>query len=231
MSKYKTNGTKEDEFIEECKKGSLEKIKKFIEEDKVKPDIVDEDERTGLHWAAAGGHLAIVQYLVNQCNQSVNTIDDGGWSPLLSATSSGHINMVKVLLEFGANPNDTNDTKKSPLHYASSKNRVDIVDLLLDYGAKSFKDSNGMAPIHRAAAIGSVEVIKRLLTKAKVNIDSQDSQGDTAAHIAAESNYENVIELLLENNADMTIENSDHKTPIDITSSQTIKYIIKEWKK
>ena len=55
----------------------------------------DEDGRTALHWAAANKpnprvkHAECVEWLI-QRGAKVNTHDDGGWSPFMSACSAGH---------------------------------------------------------------------------------------------------------------------------------------------
>jgi hypothetical protein len=48
--------------------------------------IVLIDERTALHWACSAGKDNIVQYLLEK-NASIDTVDDSGWTPIMSATS------------------------------------------------------------------------------------------------------------------------------------------------
>ncbi|EFA85216.1 ankyrin repeat-containing protein [Heterostelium album PN500] len=219
--------TKKDDLFQAAKDGNLDQLKKFIEQDGMKPSDVDEDERTLLHWAASNGRIVIVQYLINECKQSVNTSDDGGWTPLLSAVSCGHAHMAKLLLENGADANCQNDSKRTPLHYASSKGKSDIVDLLLQHGAKSRKDDTGSAPIHRAAAIGNTAIIERLVSSEKNDINSTNVEGDTAAHIACMYGFDEVVHLLLSLGADFTMENNEQKKPYQLAGN-SIKYIIDE---
>lgn len=48
-------------------------------------------------------------------------MDDGGWSPLISATSAGHIAVVRLLLGInGVDPNAKTSAGRTPLHYVSS---------------------------------------------------------------------------------------------------------------
>ncbi|GAM22126.1 hypothetical protein SAMD00019534_053010 [Acytostelium subglobosum LB1] len=212
------NKTKLDELFDAAKAGDVDKVRTFIEKDGLKADALDEDERTLLHWAAANGRMDVAAYLINEHKISPNTCDDGGWTPLLSASSSGHAHMVRLLLENNADANCANEAKRTPLHYACSKGKADIVDLLLQNGAKSRKDDTGASPIHRAAANGSVVIIERLIKAEKNNIDSQNVEGDTAAHIAVMYGYDEVVTLLLSLGADFTIENKEKKTPIQLAS-------------
>ena len=51
------------------------------------------------------------------------------------AVSSGHEEVVQLLLSHGANVNHVNEIGVSSLHYAASKNRLRIASLLLNAGA------------------------------------------------------------------------------------------------
>jgi hypothetical protein len=74
----------------------------------------DEDGRTALHWAAANKptpgkmHAECVEHLI-KVGAKVNTHDDGGWTPFMSACSAGHVQVcasersVGRLLSFHAN--------------------------------------------------------------------------------------------------------------------------------
>lgn len=42
------------------------------------------------------------------------------------SSSVGCVDLVKMLLEKGCDPNATNENKQRPLHYACSKNHVDV---------------------------------------------------------------------------------------------------------
>lgn len=61
-------------------------------------DKKDEDERTPLHWACAHGRTDVVEFLIESANARVNVQDDAGWTPLMSAVSAGHVDVVSVLL-------------------------------------------------------------------------------------------------------------------------------------
>ncbi len=59
-------------------------------------NAVDEDERTALHWAAAAGHMEVVEYLTDK--SKIDHQDDAGWTPLMSAASAGHVDVVSYLI-------------------------------------------------------------------------------------------------------------------------------------
>ncbi|KAL6793695.1 WD40 repeat-like protein [Trichoderma sp. SZMC 28013] len=57
--------------------------------------------RTALSWASAGGHMPVVQLLLNKA-VDVNSQDNDGWTPMHWASERGHEDVVRLLLDRGA---------------------------------------------------------------------------------------------------------------------------------
>lgn len=66
------------------------------------------------------------------------------------ATLGGLESTVKILLQYAADPNVQDKSKRTALHIASWKGFPDIVRVLLDYGAKASKDQWGDTPLEQA---------------------------------------------------------------------------------
>ena len=82
--------------------------------------------------------------------RDVDIKDDGGWTPLIIASSAGHMDIVQMLVEKGAKVNEVTDEGRSPLLYAASKGRENIASFLLSHGADPNKgDKLGATPLHR----------------------------------------------------------------------------------
>lgn len=65
------------------------------------------------------------------------TYGEGGVSPLTLASEQGYENIVKLLLEAGADPNyDPDEDGETALKAATAKNHSKIVELLKSYGSK-----------------------------------------------------------------------------------------------
>jgi ankyrin repeat protein len=94
----------------------------------------DDDGRSGLHTAAAHGHFELCDKLASANPNAVNAEDEGGWTPILSASSSGHTQVVHCLVKAGANVNVSNSALRTPLHYAASKGHEHVIRLLIDAG-------------------------------------------------------------------------------------------------
>ncbi|XP_053555114.1 26S proteasome non-ATPase regulatory subunit 10 isoform X1 [Bombina bombina] len=139
-----------------------------------------------------------------------------GWTPLHIAASAGRDDIVKALIEKGAQVNASNQIGCTPLHYAASKNKQEITLMLLENGASpDATDKFHSTPLHRAASKGNFKIIQILLLhKASTNI--QDSEGNTALHLACDEERIEEAKFLVENGASIYIENTEEKTPLQI---------------
>ena len=69
----------------------------------------------------------------------VNKANDQGWTPLISASHSGHAEIVQLLLKKGADVKATATVKgadMTALEAAKIRNKEEIVKMLKDAGAK-----------------------------------------------------------------------------------------------
>jgi len=106
----------------------------------------------------------MIQLLLDR-NAEVNARDVlGGCTPLgLAAVSAYGIDIVKVLLENGADANTKNDAGVSVLINASLNGRLEVVKLLLENGADpTYKDNNGKTAVTVAREEGHKDVVKLL---------------------------------------------------------------------
>ena len=83
--------------------------------------------------AAQRGDTALVEELLKE-GADPNTTS-GGASPLVFAAEEGHIDIVRLLLQAGANINEGDNGNITPLICASTRGYAPIVRLLLDAGA------------------------------------------------------------------------------------------------
>ncbi len=76
------------------------------------------------------------------------------------AAFGGNVDVVKLFLERGADPNIKNKDGWTTLHEAAFSGHVNVVKLLLVYGADpTVKDKDGKTPLDLARAWGHREVV------------------------------------------------------------------------
>ena len=80
--------------------------------------------------------LDVLKELMQGDTKNINTKDQGyGRTPLHLAGMLGDLNIVKAIVEQGANINQQNSTGASPLLYATNHENEDVIDYLLSKGA------------------------------------------------------------------------------------------------
>lgn len=169
--------------------------------------------------AALSGDNAEVQRLLEQ-GHNVNAINELTWdSPLLHALYKNNIELVKMLLEWGANPHQ-GGYGESTLHIAVRVGNLEIVKLLVEDHHVDLheKDGCGYSPLHIAITGDNVGTVKYLLSKGAdpndtVGDDSPDSEWEHSLHLLRTDNVE-MAKTLVEGGANVDRRNSDRVTPL-----------------
>jgi ankyrin repeat protein len=90
----------------------------------------DSDHRTPLHTAAGHGNIAMVELLVDRFDASTSAIDKYGQTPLAYAVSRKKNNVIKWLVDIGANINIPDKQGWTPLHDAVNIGDIDTIKIL-----------------------------------------------------------------------------------------------------
>ena len=120
-----------------CLKGDLELAKMLIKRD---ADI-NHPGWTSLHYAATGGHTAIIQLLLEE-SAYIDTESPNGTTPLMMAARYGNAKAVQLLINEGADLQLKNQLGLTALDFAIQGQRPDAIQLLQSV-SKSSKDASG----------------------------------------------------------------------------------------
>lgn len=173
---------------------------------------------------------------------SINAPTKSGETPLISAITTGDVELVQLMLQRGAGVEIRCADEITPLMHAVNNGDLSIVELLLSKGAQVDAMTAGWTALHRAEDMVNVALVKSLLAKG-ANIearspkdfspkkhplarlgsdpidhdefDASDTDGGwTALLRAATSGQEPMVRLLLENNADIEAKSPNNGTPL-----------------
>jgi uncharacterized protein len=119
--------TPEDEspLMMACLKGHIDIVKQLISRDA----DVNKVGWTPLHYAATGGHVAIIQLLLDQ-HAYIDAESPNGTTPLMMAAHYGTTAAVKVLLEAGADPMLRNQLGLTAIDFANRAGRQDVAQMI-----------------------------------------------------------------------------------------------------
>lgn len=84
---------------------------------------------TPLHYAATGGHLRIVAFLIG-AHADLDAASSNGTTALMMGAMYGNAHVVKLLLESGADPSIRNEHQLSALDFAQRAGRADSAALI-----------------------------------------------------------------------------------------------------
>ncbi|KAI0184788.1 ankyrin repeat-containing domain protein [Xylaria flabelliformis] len=189
---------------------NLDLIKMVIE---AGADVNEIDPRTGetpLYTHLTGSpSIPIVQYLVDTCKADINLASGDLRYPIIQACSLSNLEIIRFLVEAGADVNVKDCAGRSPVHlfYYTGSNEVDI---LVDHGADlEATDKLGRTPLHYAAAVGDEKDVEELLKSSKIDVNQRDIDGWTPLMWACLQrktwNLDYVADVLLARGADIWV--------------------------
>lgn len=184
--------------------------------------------QTILWTAAYQGNQEIVQLLIQQ-GVDVDQADSSGVTPLYAAVTNNHPDVVELLLASTADPDLQKDDGNTALHSASANCFHDSVELLLGLGAsRELRNDNNLIPLDVTCLmevedselrIGVEDLLSPLIGAARndnltaveewlafgEDVDDQLRSGKSALMCAAINNNEEIIDILLNANADVSL--------------------------
>ncbi len=175
-----------------------------------------------------------------------------GDTALHLAAAGYRVELVRLLLVAGADPNSTiNHRRSGPLHYAAdgyingpawnAKRQVETIQCLLEAGAEiNAQDKNGASPLHRAVRTRCAAAVKCLL-KAGGNPTLKNKSGSTPFHLAvqdtgrggtgaeaARTAQRQIIHEFLSFGLNPALEDGNGKSVFDCVRSAWIRDILSE---
>ena len=141
-SEQKRRDEDEEKFLRACESGDVESVISLIEPPtdenglSTGPPLVDVrakhiDNWTGLHYAARGGHVEVIQALLSSLQPlDINCRTKSSWSALMIAADKGWADVCALLVRYGAAIHITNSDGKSAIFLARESGFHEIAQLL-----------------------------------------------------------------------------------------------------
>nr|WDP79879.1 transient receptor potential cation channel subfamily A member 3 [Apostichopus japonicus] len=182
-------------------------------------ETLDYNQKNCLHLAVEMDHVEFVKMLLRHVN-SVNIINATSkmeWTPLHYAAENGNVEIMRCLLDAGANLTCKDHQVKSPLHIAASHGKLKFTAAALHEQPDTINESDrrGMTPLLLASKHGHHHVVRYLL-KTGADISSRNSHEMTALSLAAMKGNVHVISVLLQFHSNVNAQDKDWNTPLHI---------------
>ncbi|MES2783966.1 MAG: ankyrin repeat domain-containing protein [Pseudomonadota bacterium] len=157
------------------------------------PNTPNPQKLDGLYLALQESNLKAAQALIDWPKTNVESRTPQDESPLMIASLRGHLELVRKLIDRGA---DVNKTGWTPLHYAATSGHVPVIALLLEHHAYIDAESpNKTTPLMMAVHYGSPEAVRHLL-EAGADPSLKNQLGMTAVDFAHRANRKDMAELV-----------------------------------
>lgn len=164
--------------------GDTAVVQRLLTEGEDPNECYGADEEPALLVAAVERREEIVRHLL-QAGANPNHGDMCGYTPLMAAVCADAINIVKLLIEAGADPHrHCGCSGANALQDAAIGGHADIVELLLNHGVKPDDSENaeGMTSLMCAVQALDEESVQLLLTHG-AKPGTRSSKGDTALEL------------------------------------------------
>jgi ankyrin repeat protein len=122
----------------------------------------------------------------------VNVQDGNGRSPLHRGAESGNMELIRLLLDRGAEINAENVGGHTPLHFGAFAGHVEVLRVLLDNGARiDHQGKDGSVPLHFACGQGKMEAIEYLIQRG-ANLKIENNAGKLPLDWAVQNMHHDV---------------------------------------
>ena len=166
--------------------------------------------------------MNVIRHWVNTNRSLLNVCDECNNTPLHYAALHGHLDIIRMLINFGCDASIKGQRGWTPLHFACKGGHSNVVKMLLSKRSYNFMsvDDNGNLPIHIAATFGHWDIIQMLATDFGCDINIAGEHGWTALHYACQGGHISTVKKLIrELNCYPNKKNSKHgSTPIHIAA-------------
>ncbi|XP_037657067.1 ankyrin repeat and KH domain-containing protein 1 isoform X11 [Choloepus didactylus] len=191
-----------------CAGGFVDIVKVLLNEG---ANIEDHNENghTPLMEAASAGHVEVARVLLDHGAGINNHSNEFKESALTLACYKGHLDMVRFLLEAGADQEHKTDEMHTALMEACMDGHVEVARLLLDSGAQVNMPADSFeSPLTLAACGGHVE-LAALLIERGANLEEVNDEGYTPLMEAAREGHEEMVALLLAQGANINAQTEE----------------------
>lgn len=212
-------------------RGNIDVIKYLLESSE-KKKLSNQEKHVLIRKCIKNDRLDIVKCLINASDkEGINQEDSNSETLLHFAASLGRLDILKYLIEIGADLYVKTDYNETPLHYAIRGQQVKVVEELLKLcpvKEATYDTLFSDLAVHIAAEVGNVEIFCMLLAD---GYSAQSCfQSKNPIHRAAAFGQWRIMKILVDSGIDINTKTKNHEIPLHfaLTSGElsAIEYLL-----
>lgn len=154
--------------------------------------------------AIIGGNESVVKEILKSCPYFIDAKIDEYMTPLKTASACGNLNIVKILVEKGAEVYSNPMASYPAIMDASWNKQQEIVNYFLNEIPEKAVGTNGLGvTINLAAREGWTEIVKKQIERDPLAVHQRGWIGDTPLHWSCHNGFDEIVNLLIDNGADI----------------------------
>ena len=229
--------------------GNLDEVRELLKTKQYEVDLKNSHNQTSLHLACANGHIDMVWTLANDFGADIGALDNGGNTPLFFAAKNKHVQIIVMLILFSMCGRLFNGIA---LPCSFSRSRVDdhhvkmFEDVLFEYYNNfeaeektmhliskffvdyiQFKDykEEGFFTLLVAASLGFKDLINRLVTEKKADLNMEGFCGLSVLHCACFGGHVLLVESLIsEYSMDLSVRDKEGRSVLHYAVSKEVPH-------
>ena len=147
--------------------------------------------------ACKNNKKSVVQTFLKRGGIDVNKRDESGNTPLIYVCMKNARDLVKLLLDNGADAGLGNNQDRMPLHFAAETGNSEIISLLTAAGADvNCTDRNGVTPLMVMARHGRTDAALKFIRNPDIDITLKDNDNCMAIDYATSSGLRELVKAL-----------------------------------
>lgn len=179
-------------------KGHFE-VARYLVEKGANVKAINSNGYSVLYWAAQGGNLELVKWLVETHKLDPNLEDRDGYNALSNAIYYGHLPVARYLVEKGAHLQAGFSRHQNLLQLAPKNGNLELLKWLIEEQKQSpLQRVEKLTPVYKAAEYGQFEMVKYLLSRSDAQQQLKIESQETLLMFAARSGNLELVKWLVE---------------------------------
>ena len=189
-----------DQLFEAVKSGKLDEVRDLVSKG-ADVKAKDKDGCTPTSLAMSLGKLDIFLYLASKDIDVTIALDKNGVTHLMACAALGDLNLVKGLIDNGADINAVDNDGWTVMHGTVCHDHWETIKFLIDNGANvNAKIKDGTTPLMLATINNHLEIVKLLVANG-ADVNAQDNKGRTPMMWATTLWHKDIARFLIKHGA------------------------------